>query len=151
VYVLHTTTATKTVDGISGTCIVLQAGLWKQWAKNYFKKVSNILDTAFKTLETSGQSLNNFGIIATKCTMEANNGAMDQKSKLSNQFLFAKLLSNKTIVIVKKDFLEIYAMIITLWFPPVFTTGGQWLQLYEITALVRFKIAPAFAQTGLKC
>jgi len=119
--------------------------------KNYFKKVSNILDTAFKTLETSGQSLNNFGIIATKCTMEANNGAMDQKSKLSNQFLFAKLLSNKTIVIVKKDFLEIYAMIITLWFPPVFTTGGQWLQLYEITALVRFKIAPAFAQTGLKC
>ena len=43
----------------------------------------------------------------------------------------------------KKDFLEIYAIIITLWVPPVFTTGGQWLQLYEITASVRFKIAPA--------
>ena len=114
-YVLHTTT-TKTVDGISGTCIVLQAGLWKQWAKrfrdfgNYFEKVSNILDTAFKTLETSGQSLNNFGIIATNKVSSArwkqrivNNGAMDQKSKFSNQFLFAKL-SNKTIVIVKKTF-----------------------------------------------
>jgi len=88
VYVLHTTRATKTVDGISGTCIVLQAGLWKQWAKrfrdfgNYFKEVSNILDTAFKTLETSGQSLNNFGIIATKKVSSArwkqrivNNGA----------------------------------------------------------------------------
>jgi len=122
VYVLHTTTTTKTVDGISGTCIVLQAGLWKQWAQsfrdfgNYFKKVSKIL-------EVVGHSVQNFGNFWTKfeqlwncshkqgfqCTMEAknsfNNGAMVQKSSFQIKFLFAKL-SNTTIVREKVDFLE---------------------------------------------
>lgn len=117
----YTTTTTKTVDGISGTCIVLQAGLWKQWAKsfrdfgNYFKKFPRFwkpLDTAFKTLETSGQSLNNFGIVATNKVSSArwkqrivNNGAMVQKSSFQISFFFAKL-SNTTIVREKVDFLK---------------------------------------------
>ena len=110
-YVLHTATTTKTVyDGLSGTCIVLQAGLWKQWAKKFprlwkwfgekFPRFWTPLNKAFKTLDTLKQSFNNFGIIATNKVSSAswkqrivNNCAkMVQKSRLSNQFLlFAKL------------------------------------------------------------
>ena len=71
-----------------------------------------LLDTAFKTLETSGQSLNNFGIVATNKVSSAqwkqrivNNGAMVQKSSFQISFFFAKL-SNTTIVREKVDFLE---------------------------------------------
>ena len=50
-----------TRDGLSGTCIVLQAGLWKQWAKSFrdfgndwkkFLRFWKPLKWVSKTLET---------------------------------------------------------------------------------------------------
>ena len=76
------------VDGISGTCIFLQAGLWKQSAKKFpglwkwFGKVSKILEAAEhdskKILETlNEESFNNFGIIATNKVSTVQDGSRE--------------------------------------------------------------------------
>jgi len=66
VYVLHTTTTTKTVyDGLSGTCIVLQAGLWKQWAK-VSATLEMIWGKVSKILDAIEQGVQNFGYFKTK-------------------------------------------------------------------------------------
>ena len=100
-----------------------------------------LLDTAFKTLETSGQSLNNFGIVTTSKVSSARwkqrivltmvqwfkNQAF--KSSFYLQSLATQLLSVKKLTFWK------WCNNHHIVFPPVFTTGGQWLQLYDITAL----------------
>ena len=81
-------------------------------SKKKFPRFWKPLDTAFKTLETSGQSLNNFGIVVTNKVSSARWKqrivlTMVQwfRNKAFKSSFFAKL-SNTTIVREKVDFLE---------------------------------------------
>ena len=149
-YVLHTTTTTKTVyDGLSGTCIVLQAGLWKQWAKKFPRlwkwfgeKFSKILVAIEQGIQNFGyfskQSFNNFGIIATN---KVSSASWKQRIVLT---IVQKWFRNQGFQI-SFFFLESFsnnycpwkhfgndAIIIT--FSSLYNCG-QWLLLYEITTV----------------
>jgi len=72
-------------------------GLWKLFEEKKFPRFWKLLDTAFKTLETSGQSFNNFGNIATNKVSSArwkqrivNNGAKLFRNQAFKSVSFCK-------------------------------------------------------------